>query len=438
MICINCGKEIEDGAKFCNYCGKRTDGKVPCPSCGKLLPADSLFCSSCGKSLSAVPVEKEVAVTDAATETAAVSQPVGWKKIVTFVSWGCVAFAALMGLIFTFCIGVSAKIAGVGTTVTVYDYFGKVYEELGNYEGVSATEWVSLYLPNIFGTLISAGAIISAVVFSIMATAASVKRFIRKKEDVNFERPVSGLYISFAVFATAFLALQSTAVSYSGVKVGVNFSEATLAGLILGGIGLGGYFVCKTLLRIADFKDGKVVVKSSVMLGVGVVSVIAVSLLVLPVIGMRSGNEENAFGFISLFELLYYGTNTNEIAVICCSIAGFAVQVLLLVFTVKVVLASAEYVSNGEGGKILPYAITDVVLSAVYLAFAITVGKLYLDGTGYGESYKLGFGAPIAALVLNVVVLVGVIVAVNLFRPNRAAQATEELQQPEEVQEEIQ
>ncbi len=439
MICVNCGKEIEDDAKFCNYCGNRTDGKIPCPSCGKLLPADSLFCSSCGKSLSSVSVEKEVAVTDAAVTAAAAvsSKSIGWKKIVTFVSWGCVAFAALMGLIFTFCISVSAKSAGVGATVSIYDYFGKAYEELGSYGRLSATKWVSLYLPNIFCTVVSAGAIISAVVFMILTTVASVERFLHKK-DVKFEKPAIGLYISFAVSATAFLTLHAASASSSGVTIGVNFSEATLAGLILGGISLGGYFVCKIILRIAEFKDGKVIAKSAVMLGAGIVSVIALSLLALPVIGIRSGSEERAFGFIRLIEMLFSVTNKNEIAVLCCAIVGFAVQIALLISTVKAVLYSSAYVSGGKDGKILRYAITDVVLSAVYLAFAIAVGKLYLDGTGYSENYKLGFGAPIAVFVLNVVVLAGVIVALNLFKRNRSAQVTQEEQATEEVKEEIQ
>lgn len=29
MFCIKCGKEIEDGAKFCHFCGAPTAGDSP-------------------------------------------------------------------------------------------------------------------------------------------------------------------------------------------------------------------------------------------------------------------------------------------------------------------------------------------------------------------------------------------------------------------------
>ena len=62
--CINCGKELQDGAKFCFECGssvnsnKQTerksvyDGEIhKCPNCGEILNAFELKCSLCGYEL---------------------------------------------------------------------------------------------------------------------------------------------------------------------------------------------------------------------------------------------------------------------------------------------------------------------------------------------------------------------------------------------------
>ena len=54
MNCPHCGKEVRDGAKFCQHCGSRlTEAEVVkrerwCPSCGALLPDGAKFCNKCG------------------------------------------------------------------------------------------------------------------------------------------------------------------------------------------------------------------------------------------------------------------------------------------------------------------------------------------------------------------------------------------------------
>lgn len=61
-FCINCGKEIDSGAKFCSECGAAVndinshsqrkqvyDGEIhKCPNCGELLSAFSVICPACG------------------------------------------------------------------------------------------------------------------------------------------------------------------------------------------------------------------------------------------------------------------------------------------------------------------------------------------------------------------------------------------------------
>lgn len=48
MFCMNCRKQIEDGAKFCGYCGTPTKQKKVCPSCGREMGEQMVYCSFCG------------------------------------------------------------------------------------------------------------------------------------------------------------------------------------------------------------------------------------------------------------------------------------------------------------------------------------------------------------------------------------------------------
>lgn len=72
MFCSSCGKQINDGAKFCNFCGATQvivnqtpvnsapsvpkepvkEGQIhKCPACGEILPFDAIACPSCGKEI---------------------------------------------------------------------------------------------------------------------------------------------------------------------------------------------------------------------------------------------------------------------------------------------------------------------------------------------------------------------------------------------------
>lgn len=72
-FCINCGKELTEGANFCANCGKAVnsnadtqrktvyDGEVhKCPNCGELLHSFATTCPSCGYELRNVKVTSSV------------------------------------------------------------------------------------------------------------------------------------------------------------------------------------------------------------------------------------------------------------------------------------------------------------------------------------------------------------------------------------------
>lgn len=47
MICEFCKSENPDGSVYCKECGKRIDGKVPCPVCGQYTLKGE-YCGICG------------------------------------------------------------------------------------------------------------------------------------------------------------------------------------------------------------------------------------------------------------------------------------------------------------------------------------------------------------------------------------------------------
>ena len=51
MKCIQCGQELEEGAKFCYSCGAKVQNTF-CSKCGAELPRDAKFCGSCGSKTS--------------------------------------------------------------------------------------------------------------------------------------------------------------------------------------------------------------------------------------------------------------------------------------------------------------------------------------------------------------------------------------------------
>ena len=65
--CPKCGKEVEEGVKFCSSCGIPIESikeveieKRFCPKCGTELREEENFCSSCGTRVGELGIEKAV------------------------------------------------------------------------------------------------------------------------------------------------------------------------------------------------------------------------------------------------------------------------------------------------------------------------------------------------------------------------------------------
>ena len=56
MYCRNCGKEVENNAKFCHNCGQPVNSGTLCPACGATTNPQAMYCVKCGASLETKPV----------------------------------------------------------------------------------------------------------------------------------------------------------------------------------------------------------------------------------------------------------------------------------------------------------------------------------------------------------------------------------------------
>jgi len=50
-VCPKCGKELEEGAKFCDACGAQVFETIFCPNCGEQTSTEFAFCQKCGASI---------------------------------------------------------------------------------------------------------------------------------------------------------------------------------------------------------------------------------------------------------------------------------------------------------------------------------------------------------------------------------------------------
>lgn len=64
MLCPKCGKEVEEDAKFCGYCGAALEPikgeevrRRFCPKCGAELREGENFCNACGTKVGEVGTE---------------------------------------------------------------------------------------------------------------------------------------------------------------------------------------------------------------------------------------------------------------------------------------------------------------------------------------------------------------------------------------------
>lgn len=73
MNCSKCGKQNDDGNRFCEYCGNKMDQPVICPKCGTNNRVGWRFCYTCGNQLNTNVIQNQPASGINASNKAAIS-----------------------------------------------------------------------------------------------------------------------------------------------------------------------------------------------------------------------------------------------------------------------------------------------------------------------------------------------------------------------------
>lgn len=436
MICKNCGQENPEEYTFCQHCGKRLDGKKICPACGAKIDEEAKFCGYCG-----YEVKEGARVQPLQAAKSPEPRLSGKEKVKKAFEWTgvtLICLAALIGLTFTFLIAVDTTGVVQSQGAIIYDYFGKAYNDI-SVEDYYAYQNVILYMPNILGTVVAAGAILSSVTFAVLTALEAYKKFSKKRENTKFATFAAATYISFAVCATLFLALHAMDAKITqdsvSTSAAVVFSGATLAGLIAGGVALGGYYVCRFINNMHDYKEVKSIAATILALIVGCLAVVVIALSALPVVTCKYSNyvlaykEEISAGFFGLSELslsvIIEEAINARIAASC--LAGYLSQVLTVIFLAVALVKSANASCNdGKGKLLIVFTAASLAFSIVNLVCAIVESNTIKDIMEV--ELEMGFALPIVLLVLSAVALILSIV----YKFISAAKKTEEVQ-PETV-----
>ena len=60
MKCSHCKKEIQEGSKYCPYCGQKVEQVIKCPNCGNSIRPGDIFCMCCGKKVGSVEIDSHM------------------------------------------------------------------------------------------------------------------------------------------------------------------------------------------------------------------------------------------------------------------------------------------------------------------------------------------------------------------------------------------
>lgn len=281
MICKFCDSSVPGGAIFCPSCGKRLDGKTPCPKCGAMNDESAIYCTACGTRLDGKAVCRNCGTAFEGNfcpqcGTASVEQQktprekraFDWRKLLIIIGGACSMAAVFFSLLFTFFIGFEVTGAqassGNQNAFDVWYFFSDAYKEvdtilqaaIASNEEVSMFAKSSLYMEAAIGTVVSVATIVTVVVFSAIAIARYV-RYMLHKSDKG-----AGLFACLAVFFFIAGTLTLRALYDRQVSAAVNITmqtvrvdttlganAATAAGITLSAIFLGIWFGCLIATR---------------------------------------------------------------------------------------------------------------------------------------------------------------------------------------------
>ncbi len=464
MECKFCKTENVDESVFCKKCGKRLDGKKVCPACRKLVDDDAVFCNHCGKRLDGKTIctacgnayegsfcpkcghQERTAKTRATAQNGEITVPNSgvWKNILGTIGTSFALFGVVVSLIFVFLIGFGASVSGsvdsteignlginASESTMLYTYFGKVYENirlaLDELNSMAGQGTFYSFVPSamiitaVIGTVVSAGVLVAVTVLSILSIIKLSRKLVGK-EVKNAEQFAVTTYVIYALGASLLLALNyvsarinssssANASANMNALIGVGFSEATIAGLTLGAIGIGVYVACKIACMGTQLKDARTLV--NVILTVAAIALVAV------IAGLIS---QSVYSLQYFAKEQYYSESVNLtlstgawlqiwaqslgqsdeawdteffliIIVLAAQIALVAVSIVAILMKLKALVKGGK---SSQLGVSIPLAVISVVLLVISVVAAKEPAALLAQSD---QSLKLTFTSAIVAVV---------------------------------------
>ena len=425
MNCQHCGNEIADGAVFCKYCGKRTDGLKTCPVCKKDIDFDSMFCSFCGADLAAVSAVSEAAASADGKESAVHNQAAP-----AAATSGATAAAGVGGKT-AFSLTRILNIAAVACSYKDRAEAIKLMQPSNYYKAAT-------FLPCIFGTVISAASLIAVCVLVVLSTVYNVQ-YVMGKSKKSGEAFAIAAFAVFVFCSAALLAMVNSTAEYSSgyqsKTIYYELSSATVAGIVLGCVFTAIWLCCKIAVCGKQFFQTANIVKCCLALAGTVFTVVAISLLTLPAITIDSseaGITDVKCGVLQLLNslgLLSFKGVGNELAAKTWVVFGLGIFAFFA--TIAAIICGGEFIIkainniSGNGKRSLLGA---SVRTAVFVLFAmvlvIVCGEMVFDiALEIGDSQNdsvLYYGVPIAAFVLSVVAM-AIAIAFKIYSNKSAA-----------------
>ena len=407
MNCKHCGVLNSDDAVFCKGCGKRLDEELVCPSCGKKLDEDSAFCIYCGqpvKKIQTTVVETPKAQAPAAEAPKA--QPAEQKpiragtakKVLNYVATSAVLATAAFSLIFVFLMGFTGVTqvyygSSMKVSTDLYYYFGEGYKQVSDAIDYSSSAnaffKASLYMPVIFGTLISAVTLIVVLISSISAIVFSIRHLLGKEEDTGAGFALTA-FTAFVTGSLLLLALNNNHQTIEGLVTSYSLNGATIAGIVLSSISAAAYLGCTIAMRGRELAKVDVIIKTVLSLASLVFVIIVLALASLPAFGIRSDELEYGDKINVGFKLLM-----TVLGALCSSdtvltqvdnaglVLAFAIITCLFLAAFAIVAArlfvkNIEGATKNEKNNSLAISIVMTVFALVYFVFSIVTAEQFL------------------------------------------------------------
>ena len=396
MVCKVCGTENAYDAILCKHCGKRLDGKQICKSCGTENDEDALYCKKCGKSLAA-EVGGKVAPSGEVTLRSSSGSPL-WRKIVEISGWTFAMFGVFFSLLFTFLIGIGAKVNATDTSSAnisgefnhnLYYYFSDVYKDVKQHSvGTTDAVRVTLYLPAVIGTIVSASVIIAVCITAAVAVYKFVV-YARGKSNADFAKATIATYVEFLLGSLVLLCLEhfSTESRASGIslKMNVVLNTATLAGIILGAVCLFIFAACRVASRGKAILQGQYITRA-------ILSVVACALLTVVLafvpravvnhsVDSTYSSYTTALPIMDALQLYVLSYKTNVAGEMIVAIIAQIVQIALIVVAAIALLCQIRNLCEEKRNNSLIVSIPMLLLAIAYMALCIVFVNMAMDAS---------------------------------------------------------